>query len=198
MSFITPEVRMSIRRSTLPVIGAVALFVGLLPVSLTGGARTSSASVVVHGTPDVPDRVAGTYARRYGIDLGLANTIYRIAREHQLEPAAVFGLIATESGFDPQAVGETGSIGLMQIKPSTARFYDPSASRERLFRPETNLRVGMAHLSRELAHFRDNWTLGLLSYNMGRTRVSRALANGVIPRNGYANKVLAHCGKLCS
>ena len=133
-----------------------------------------------------------------GIRVDLARIIHRTAIEHRLEPAAIFGLIATESGFDPRAIGRAGSVGLMQIKPSTARVYDPRATRERLLIPEINLRVGMTHLRRELAHFHHDWTLGLLSYNMGRTRLSRALARGIVPRNGYARKVLAHCGKVCS
>ena len=40
--------------------------------------------------------------------------------------------------------------------------------------PAVNLRIGLTHLSVEVAHFGDR-SLGLLSYNMGRSRVSRAL-----------------------
>lgn len=189
---------MTLHRSAISLIGIIGLLLGLLPGPLTGGGRGPDAEPVLHSTPAPEDSIVAAFAARYGIDVELAGIIHRTAVEQGLEPAAVFGLIATESAFDSRAVGRTGSVGLMQIKPSTARAYDPLATRERLFNPEINLRVGMTHLQRELAHFRDDWTLGLLSYNMGRTRLSRALARGVVPRNEYPSKVLAHCGKLCS
>ena len=186
---------MSHHRSAVLIAAALGLWLALPPRVLTGVPRAPE-PVVVRAVP--LDTVAAFFAARYKIDPGLAGTIHRVAVENGLEPAAVFGLIATESEFDARAVGQAGAIGLMQIKPSTARAYDSRATRERLFHPETNLRLGMTHLRRELAHFGHDWTLGLLSYNMGRTRLSRALSRGVVPRNGYASKVLAHCGKLCT
>lgn len=186
---------MSHHRSAVLIATALGLWLALPPHVLTGVPRAPEPAVVrVAG----PDTLAAFFAARYKIDPELAGTIYRMAVEKGLEPAAIFGLIATESGFDARAVGQAGAIGLMQIKPSTARAYDSRATRERLFNPEINLRVGMAHLRSELAHFGHDWTLGLLSYNMGRSRLSRALARGVVPRNRYASKVLAHCGKLCT
>lgn len=187
---------MNLRRSIILVVGVVGLLAALAPGRLTGSSEAPEAVPSLRPVPE--DSIAAAFAARYGIDVELARIIHRTAVEQGLESAAVFGLIATESAFDSRAVGRAGSVGLMQIKPSTARAYDPRATRQRLFDPEFNLRVGIAHLRRELAHFRHDWTLGLLSYNMGRARVSRALARGVVPRNGYASKVLAHCGKLCS
>lgn len=185
---------MPYRRSATLIVAAGLLWLALPPSTMTGVPRTPEAVVV----RAVPDTLVASFAARYGIEPELAGLIHRLAVEHGLEPAAVFGLIATESGFDARAVGQAGAIGLMQIKPSTARAYDASVTRERLFIPETNLRVGLTHLRRELSHFGHDWTLGLLSYNMGRTRLSRVLSRGILPRNRYASKVLAHCGKLCT
>ena len=187
---------MNPRRTPFLILATFGLLAGLLSMSPPRGA---AAPEVAPGSAPAPeDSTVTAIARRYGIEVGLAEIIHRTAVDLGLEPAAVFGLIATESSFNARAVGRAGSVGLMQIKPSTARAYVPGANRQRLFNPEFNLRVGMTHLRSELAHFRNDWTLGLLSYNMGRARLSRALARGVIPRNGYASKVLAHCGKLCT
>lgn len=186
---------MSSHRSAILIAAALGLWLAQPPRMLTGGPGVSEPALVRSAAPDT---VAAVFATRYGIDPELAGTIHRLAVENGLEPAAVFGLIATESRFDALAVGRSGAVGLMQIKPSTARAYDSRVTRERLFNPEINLRVGLAHLRQELAHFGHDWTLGLLSYNMGRTRLSRALSRGVVPRNAYASKVLAHCGKLCT
>ena len=123
---------MSKHRSAILIAAALGLWLALPPRALTGGLRASD-PVIVQVAP--PDTLAAFYADRYGIDAELAGTIHRLAIENGLEPAAVFGLIATESRFDTRAVGRSGAVGLMQIKPSTARAYDPHVTRERLFNP---------------------------------------------------------------
>lgn len=144
------------------------------------------------------DSMVAAFAERYGISRHLAGVIHGYSVSLEVEPAIVFGLIATESNFDPQAVGRGGAIGLMQIKPSTARIYDRRVTRRQLFLPEVNVRLGLRHLKQEVEYFGDDWTLGLLAYNMGRTRLSRALEHGRVPRTGYAARILARCEDLCS
>lgn len=189
---------MTVHRSIVLAIGGLALLPWLVPGSLAGNAGRADVTRRSAPLAPAPESLSAAFAARYGIDVELAEIIHRTAVKEGVTPAAAFGLIAIESGFDERAVGRAGSVGLMQIKPSTARVYDPRATRERLFNPEVNVRVGLAHLRRELAHFRNDWTLGLLSYNMGRARLMRALARGFVPRNTYASKVLAHCGEPCS
>jgi hypothetical protein len=63
---------------------------------------------------------------------------------------------------------------------------------EALFHPDTNLRLGLIHLKREVEHFDHDWRLGLVAYNMGRTRVTRALEDGSPLQMGYAGEVLGH------
>lgn len=144
------------------------------------------------------DSMVAAFAERYGISRHLAGVIHGHSVSLEVEPAIVFGLIATESSFDPRAVGSGGAIGLMQIKPSTARIYDRRITRRQLFLPEVNVRLGLRHLKEEVDYFGEDWTLGLLAYNMGRTRLSRALERGRVLRTGYAARILAHCEDLCS
>ncbi|HEY7530059.1 MAG TPA: transglycosylase SLT domain-containing protein, partial [Gemmatimonadota bacterium] len=61
------------------------------------------------------------YARRYRIPQGLSAQIYEAAVAERVNPALAYSLVRTESGFDPEAVGMRGAIGLTQIRPSTAR-----------------------------------------------------------------------------
>lgn len=173
---------------------AVLLFAG----PGTGTLPSAERSTPVRAPVAAPDTSAAEYARRYRISPALATLIFERATEMGVQPALVFGLIATESGFNPRAVGQKGAVGLMQIKTSTARIYDRRVTRERLLRPDVNLRLGLRHLKQEVAYFGDDWTLGLMAYNMGRTRLSRVLQSGRVPRNHYAAKVLAHCDELCS
>lgn len=168
--------------------------------ALATGTSVRTVRVTGSGNRDasVADTTAARFARRYGIARSLATLIHDHSVSMGVEPALVFGLISTESGFDPRAVGQQGAVGLMQIKPSTARAYDRRVTREQLLRPDVNVRLGLRHLIEEVEYFDRDWKLGLLAYNMGRTRLSRALERGHLPRNPYAAKVLAHCDELCS
>jgi soluble lytic murein transglycosylase-like protein len=190
------------------IIAVVAAVVTTGPVAQRSDIRADDrvvvrvAMVAARGsrTPDsfevrereAPDSPANRYARRYGISPRLARIIWREARAQQIDPEIVFGLIAAESKFDPRAIGREGERGLMQIKLETARAYQRGVTADELMQPETNLRLGLLHLKREVEHFGHDWTLGLLAYNMGRGRLTRALQGGRMPQTEYAARVLSH------
>lgn len=123
--------------------------------------------------PDAGDNryseIISKYAKQNGVEVALATAVIRI-----------------ESNFNPRTRGSHGEIGLMQVKPATARMMGYSGSTKGLFDPETNIRIGMKYLA--LAQ-----TLGggptcntILKYNAGHgaTRM-----NPVSKR--YCGKVLA-------
>lgn len=70
------------------------------------------------------------YARAYGVPVSLAHAIVRV-----------------ESGYRANARGGAGEVGLMQIKPSTARMMGYRGSARGLYNPETNLKYGMKYLA---------------------------------------------------
>lgn len=154
-------------------------------------ATTSPGAMASFATGQQADEIA-EYARRYRISRRLARVIYVQARALDVDPDLAFGLVATESRFDPRAVGRRGERGLLQIKLTTARAYDRRVTPEALFLPETNMRLGLLHLRREVEHFDHDWRLGLLAYNMGRRGLTRVLAEGRQPRTQYAAAVLSH------
>jgi soluble lytic murein transglycosylase-like protein len=72
---------------------------------------------------------------------------------HQLKPAGlpftlVDAVITMESGYNASARGRHGEIGLMQVKPATARMVHSltGVKAGSLTVPANNLRVGMAYL----------------------------------------------------
>lgn len=91
-----------------------------------------------------------TYAKQYGVPIDLAHAIVKV-----------------ESNFNPKARGSAGEIGLMQIKPSTARMMGYSGSSKGLYDPETNIKFGMKYLA--VAHeLSGGTTCGtVLKYNAG-------------------------------
>lgn len=130
------------------------------------------------------------YARRYRIGLGLASTIYRVAREQRIDPDLAFRIVRLESKFVPDVVSYAGAVGLTQLMPGTARFFQPGVTAEELLDPETNLRIGFRYLRVLVKEFRGDLKLALLTYNRGPVAVYAALDAGEDPANGYDRVVL--------
>jgi soluble lytic murein transglycosylase-like protein len=95
-------------------------------------------------------QIIARYASSYGVPVSLANAVIRV-----------------ESNYRPNARGSAGEIGLMQIKPSTARMMGYSGSAKGLYNPETNIKFGMKYLG--MAHqLGGGTTCGtILKYNAG-------------------------------
>jgi soluble lytic murein transglycosylase-like protein len=112
------------------------------------------------------------YAASYGVPVALAHAVIRV-----------------ESNYRPNARGRAGEIGLMQIKPATARAMGYSGGAAGLYNPETNIRFGMKYLA--MAHqLGGGSTCGtILKYNAGHgaRRMNPVSA-------AYCSKVKRHLG----
>lgn len=95
--------------------------------------------------------------------------IDRAARSAALRPELVRAVIVVESAFNPHAVSKKGALGLMQLKPSTARRYGVSNA----FDPEQNVRAGSRYLSDLILRFGNQLELALAAYNAGEEAVER-------------------------
>ena len=106
---------------------------------LVAGVKTASYSGLIQ-----------TYAKTYGVPVDLAHAVVRV-----------------ESNFNPRARGSAGEIGLMQIKPATARMMGYRGGAKGLYDPETNIKFGMKYLA--MAHeLGGGTTCGtILKYNAG-------------------------------
>jgi len=94
--------------------------------------------------------IVARYAASYGVPASLAHAVIRI-----------------ESNYRPNMRGGAGEVGLMQIKPATARMMGYSGSVTGLFDPDTNIKFGMKYLA--MAHqLSGGETCGtILRYNAG-------------------------------
>ena len=138
---------------------------------------------------------AATLAKRYGVAPVLAEKIVDVALAEGIDPELGFRMIRVESGFEPRARGARGATGLLQLMPSTARSVDRSVdTRQELYDPATNLRVGFRYLRQMIERYDGNVRLGILAYNRGEIAVDRALKGGRDPENGYSHKVLGTRG----
>jgi len=98
---------------------------------------------------------------------------------HSIDYELLQALIATESGFDAQAVSPKGAMGLMQLMPSTAQRYGVAADKrasieKKLFDPRINIAAGSRYLRDLIAMFPGQLELALAAYNAGEGAVQRA------------------------
>jgi hypothetical protein len=148
----------------------------LLPVCLKG-------TLVEKGTPERPATTAELSAMAPRFDSPLAmrsgplsaerskfvNTVIAEARNFKLDPRLVLAVMATESGFDPNAKSPKNAWGLMQLIPETAERFNV----KNILDPIDNIRGGMAYLRWLLSYYRGDVTLTLAAYNAGEGAVDK-------------------------
>ena len=107
--------------------------------------------------------------------------VMRIARERDLDPYLLAGLIRQESEFDPQAVSRAKAYGLTQVRPATGRQYArqagvPKVTARVLFQPAANLIIGSSILRSMLDRQGGNVERTLAAYNAGPHMVAQWIA----------------------
>jgi soluble lytic murein transglycosylase-like protein len=112
------------------------------------------------------------------------------ARKHGVPTALVKGIVATESNFRCNAVSSRGAVGLMQLRPSTARQYGADASV-----PEQNIDAGTRYLRFLIEKYHNTSNplrYAIAAYDAGVGAVDRY--KGVPPfreTQAYVQRVLA-------
>ena len=135
------------------------------------GFPTDPKSLGLAGRADF-DEIIARHAAANGVPLALAHAVVEV-----------------ESSYRPHVRGAAGEVGLMQIKPATARGLGFRGTTKALYDPETNIRFGMKYLG-EARRLSDGSTCGtILKYNAGHgarrmNPVSRAYC-------GKVNRIMA-------
>lgn len=121
--------------------------------------------------------------------------VEKYAEEFQLEPALVYAVIRTESGFDPYAVSSAGAKGLMQLKEETA-FDCVRALKinhftvDDLFDPAVNIRLGCYYFSKLLKTYDGCIETAAAAYNGGPGNVEKWLQDeALVDEKGKLTKV---------
>jgi soluble lytic murein transglycosylase len=100
------------------------------------------------------------------------------ARQINLDPAYVYGLIRQESRFITDARSGVGASGLMQVMPATAKWtarkigltnFTPDQITDR----DTNIAIGTGYLKLVLDSFEGSMPLAAAAYNAGPSRSRR-------------------------
>jgi soluble lytic murein transglycosylase-like protein len=120
-----------------------------------------------------------------GTGHSLSSSIVDVASAEGIDPELGFRLVKLESDFNVHATSPVGAVGLTQVMPSTAQFYVKGITREALYDPNTNLRVGFRYLRGLVKEYKGDVKLALVVYNRGPVAVEKARAEGDNPSNGY-------------
>jgi soluble lytic murein transglycosylase-like protein len=114
-----------------------------------------------------------SYSKQYGVSPQLARAVIKI-----------------ESNFNPKARGAHGEVGLMQIKPATARAMGYTGKTAGLYDPATNLKYGIKYLAMADQLGGGDMCSAILRYNAGHgaTRMNPTSKR-------YCGQVLAMIGE---
>ncbi len=117
-------------------------------------------------------RIAASMAERYGVD-----------------PELFVRLVERESGFDPNARGADGEIGLTQIMSDTGQEpgYGVKPIEDR-FDPVDNLRFGAEYLGKMIQHYEGDVSKALMAFNGGGGNVDKGTVSGDAEK--YASELL--------
>lgn len=114
--------------------------------------------------------------------------VYKYSKINEVDPLLVFAVIKVESDFNPQAISRSNACGLMQLMENTAievsEALGDEISKDKLFIPETNIKLGTTYLASLLKRYDGNINLTLAAYNAGIGNVEEWIQEGIIKQNG--------------
>ncbi len=144
------------RRVRLALLAAGGCFIALALAGFLAGRR-------IAGPPG-----SGPYRR----------LIERWCRNYNVDPNLVSAVVEAESSGRARAVSSAGALGLMQLMPGTAgdcakELGLEKPSREDLFAPELNVRLGVYYLAKQRKRFGEEREFVVAAYHAGPTRVDR-------------------------
>ena len=167
----------------------VASLQGTQPQPATSFATTLSAAQQAPGQQTSAISVSAASGTTAGGTTDFEAEINAAATSNGVDPALLKGLVAQESGFDPNARSGAGAVGLTQLMPGTAAALGVTDPTD----PAQSLQGGARYLREQLDRFGGDERLALAAYNAGPGAVSKY--GGVPPyaeTQGYVNKVLAN------
>ncbi len=144
------------------------------------GRSLAFAAVVVLGALVLRPLFTSAVHKLTELPLTHAATIRQQAREKDLDPSLIAGVIYAESKFN-DSTSSAGALGMMQLLPSTADFIAQRTGGTRfttadLATPDINIRYGSWYLRYLLNRYGGDEVLALAAYNGGMGNVDRWVA----------------------
>jgi soluble lytic murein transglycosylase len=124
----------------------------------------------------------------------MATTVYEESRLYDLDYRLVLAIIKVESNFRHNVTSRDGSWGLMQIKPSLAKFISKSTglvfkNKKDLHEPDNNIKLGTYHISKLMEDFENIHDM-LYAYNVGQNKARMRINKEGKPNTPFTRRVL--------
>lgn len=137
------------------------------------------------------------YLKNNGSELtgkDIVKTLVEISKKNQYDPIFLMAVIKTESQFRPNVIGSAGEIGLMQIKPDTAKWICEKKGikwkgKNSLKDPHYNIEVGALYFKYLRRSLKSKTAHYVIAYNRGIGSFYRLPASD-IKTNQYLSKVM--------
>ncbi len=159
----------------------IAVSIAAVLILVTGAAfilRLADTSITEDTYPLKYEKEISAASEKYGVDIAL-----------------IYGVIKTESDFDPEAKSGAGAIGLMQLMPETFEWMQAYYKEENdytfedLYDPELNIDYGVETLSILLDKYESEET-AICAYNGGLGNVDKWLEDEKYSDDGINLKVV--------
>jgi len=176
------RLRQTYRVAAGDTVSGIAARYGISVQALIGANRLKHPNAIVVGqTLVIPTARHPAVTRRL---------IRSAAARYHVDPAFALGLADEESGFNENAVSDTGAIGVMQIEPETGQFLAQELNRTiNLGVERDNISAGVYWLSRLLADYHGSERSAAAAYYEGQGNLAR---HGYLPGTGlYVADVMA-------
>jgi soluble lytic murein transglycosylase len=124
----------------------------------------------------------------------ISRMVYDESMRYNVDYRLILAIMKVEINFRHDVVSEQGARGLLQVKPSLARYIAEDVGvkwrgAETLDEPETNIKIGIHFFSRLIEDFQ-NINMALHAYHVGSTRLREILTEKKKPQRLYLNLVL--------
>ncbi len=164
------------------------------------GSKRAPQSLDDSKTSEIISRIVLSEVRRHlpkkfkSQALRISETIVEEANRYKMDPLFILSIIRQESKMNPVAIGSVGEIGLMQIRPCTAKWLNDKYKIVKtvdLKNPMTNIKIGSFFLSTLRQSFNGQSQYYISAYNMGAAKVRQKLKQKSKPEI-YAKHVMKH------
>lgn len=124
----------------------------------------------------------------------IAKIVYDESLKKKIDYRLVLAIMKVESNFRYGAISKKGARGLLQVKPSLARYIAHDVGihwkdETILDEPDKNIKIGVHFFSQLLEDF-ESINMALHAYHVGPTKLKEIVAGKKKPEKHYLNLVL--------
>ena len=147
-------------------LGGAAVVLSLAMAPLHAGAGTPDRGVAEQDVPDVQE-IPASNSQGFPARAAIRAIIERETATTRLPPDIAEAVVFVESRYDSSVVGGVGEIGVMQVRPETAKMLGFRGNLTELAELEINIHYGVIYLSKAWRLAGGDLCRALMKYRAG-------------------------------